>query len=416
SDKLVLNMLLVLRAVNVALVQTWFVPDEYWQSIEIAHKQVFGYGYETWEWTVGLRSYLYPLLFSAVYYVPKISGMGAYAVILAPRLAQAVLSATTEWCVYRCFKRTCGIRFAKWFLLKCNLVCIALYYLSCDQFQFSYNYFKFVVVASVAFVVRPTIITVWMPLYCLYVCMNTNGSLHFGRLLSKAILIGVFVLCVSTLIDTLCYGRLVSVHYNFFKFNILQNQGTFYGSHPFHWYLTQAFPVILSTHLPFMLYGVFIFYTRTLKFKQANNVTHLCKLSAVICLFTVFVYSIPGHKEFRFLLCLLPFLHVFTSLGLLSLPSRSTKLAITWLLLTNIPIALYTGLIHQSGPSKVMEFLRKDISHSSKLEVMFLCPCHSTPYYAFINKNIAMDFLTCHPDLNATPAYTDQADEFYASP
>ena len=34
--------------------------DETWQSVEIAHKLVFGYGHLTWEWVEGIRSYLHP--------------------------------------------------------------------------------------------------------------------------------------------------------------------------------------------------------------------------------------------------------------------------------------------------------------------------------------------------------------------
>ena len=37
---------LVFRLVNALLVRTYFNPDEYWQSLEIAHRLVFGYGYE----------------------------------------------------------------------------------------------------------------------------------------------------------------------------------------------------------------------------------------------------------------------------------------------------------------------------------------------------------------------------------
>lgn len=97
------------RLVNCVLVQTSFVPDEYWQSLEISHRMVFKYplsyclllilthltasslliccssviylktyslyksltiltyGYETWEWKEGIRGYSYPLLFALMY-------------------------------------------------------------------------------------------------------------------------------------------------------------------------------------------------------------------------------------------------------------------------------------------------------------------------------------------------------------
>jgi phosphatidylinositol glycan class B len=34
--------LVVFRLANIFLNQTWFVPDEYWQSQEVAHKLAFG--------------------------------------------------------------------------------------------------------------------------------------------------------------------------------------------------------------------------------------------------------------------------------------------------------------------------------------------------------------------------------------
>lgn len=55
------------RLLNALCVQTFFNPDEYWQSVEIAHRMVYGYGYLTWEWDEGIRGILHPLLFAALY-------------------------------------------------------------------------------------------------------------------------------------------------------------------------------------------------------------------------------------------------------------------------------------------------------------------------------------------------------------
>lgn len=45
------------------------------------------------------------------------------------------------------------------------------------------------------------------------------------------------------------------VQYNFLKFNVFHNVAEFYGSHPWHWYFTQGFVVVIGPHLPFFLYG-----------------------------------------------------------------------------------------------------------------------------------------------------------------
>ena len=33
---------LLFRVINALLVRTTFAPDEYWQSVEVAHRMVFG--------------------------------------------------------------------------------------------------------------------------------------------------------------------------------------------------------------------------------------------------------------------------------------------------------------------------------------------------------------------------------------
>ena len=97
-------VIFLLRFWNATLVTTWFVPDEFWQSLEVAHNKAFGYpfmqtwsltangsrrrtlsgddylcvsltlfvfsntyGYLTWEWQARLRNVMYPLMFAIIY-------------------------------------------------------------------------------------------------------------------------------------------------------------------------------------------------------------------------------------------------------------------------------------------------------------------------------------------------------------
>lgn len=41
---------LIARSFQLALPQTFFQPDEFYQALEPAHRLVFGYGHLTWEW------------------------------------------------------------------------------------------------------------------------------------------------------------------------------------------------------------------------------------------------------------------------------------------------------------------------------------------------------------------------------
>lgn len=112
---------------------TFFQPDEYWQSLEVAHVYVFGYGYKTWEWrwrnapslegitswgelwrlssgstsTPGrwrsalsylqsgpLRSAVHPFLFVPLYRLLALLHLDdTFLCVLAPRILQGALSA-----------------------------------------------------------------------------------------------------------------------------------------------------------------------------------------------------------------------------------------------------------------------------------------------------------------------------------
>lgn len=58
------------------------------------------------------------------------------------------------------------------------------------------------------------------------------------------------------------------------------------------------------------------------------------------------------------------------------------KLLTIFLAVTNIPMALYFSLIHQRGTIEVMRYLHQQ-GEEQNMDVMFLMPCHSTPYYRY---------------------------------
>jgi len=124
-----------------------------------------------------------------------------------------------------------------------------------------------------------------------------------------------------------------------------------------------------------------------------------------------------SHKEFRFLMGLLPLVvHVCGSTlhHLVDPPSSDAaaaaagcskhehqsdnnltrtgkESAVHWrmfiivcLISLNLPIALYTCLIHQRGTIDVMTFLYAEAQKpvaKDLMNVYFLMPCHSTPFY-----------------------------------
>lgn len=148
-------------------------------------------------------------------------------------------------------------------------------------------------------------------------------------------------------------------------------------------------------------------------------------------LWSIGVYSLAGHKEWRFIHPLLPLLYVFAAKSLVDLaPSeprakkqdhkrlstRHTQLHtlrsylplirnshLTLLLLT-IPPSLYVVLFYCSAPISVLSYIRT----LPRVELRdgglgFLMPCHSTPGQAYLHREelsgTRMWALGCEPPL-----------------
>jgi len=74
--------------------------------------------------------------------------------------------------------------------------------------------------------------------------------------------------------------------------------------------------------------------------------------------------------------------------------SRLAKWLVILLFLLNGLMAGYFSMIHQRGTVDVMNHIAKDDQVSS---VLFLMPCHSTPFYSYVHRPIEMKILDCQP-------------------
>lgn len=90
---------------------------------------------------------------------------------------------------------------------------------------------------------------------------------------------------MSVFIDSYANGSLTITTYNFMKFNLLKDIGSFYGSHPWHWYLSTGFPAILGIQfLPFILASIVV-----LKNKE-SHLNELAMLGTLIFVLAVYRY------------------------------------------------------------------------------------------------------------------------------
>jgi hypothetical protein len=92
----------------VATVQTsnsFLYPDELFQYLEQAHRHVFGYGVIPWEYRLGLRSWLYPLLLSVPMRLGDALGPDGSLYLLLPRTLAALSSLAIVWAAYALGRR-----------------------------------------------------------------------------------------------------------------------------------------------------------------------------------------------------------------------------------------------------------------------------------------------------------------------
>ena len=61
---------------------------------------------------------------------------------------------------------------------------------------------------------------------------------------------------LAILIDTHFHGKFLISSLNFLLYNVYRNVGIHYGTHPWHWYLTQGYPMILCLHGFLLVFGV----------------------------------------------------------------------------------------------------------------------------------------------------------------
>ncbi|VDM35936.1 unnamed protein product [Hydatigera taeniaeformis] len=221
-------------------------------------------------------------------------------------------------------------------------------------------------------------------------------------------MIGLSGAAVSLGVDRLVYGRWTVNQVNFLLFNFCSNGASFYGVQPWYWYLTSGLPSILTLHLPLALVG-WLFDAMSghrwfmqpcilLKGRPRTKEKIVAKYFGVWIAWTTFAYSCLAHKEFRFLFPLFPLFIYCAGRGLFHLHRIVTKsrwtqsfcsplrLLIGLLVAVNLAVAGYTCLVHQGGPDALMSKLASQAAAanwadmSPRPKILFLMPCHSTPY------------------------------------
>ncbi|ERS96786.1 hypothetical protein HMPREF1624_06995 [Sporothrix schenckii ATCC 58251] len=455
----ILWALVALRWIGAFTVRTFFQPDEYFQALEpawqLAHGPASG-AWITWEWKHRLRASLHPVLFAGVYagleyvlgLINLVGPLRAYVVVAAPGLVQAVFTATTDFYVWRLASQLYGRGHnAAWAAFWLSVASPWQFYCGARTFSnglettltaAALSFWPWqlltaavsdkpvselltnggirrlrlsLVLAATAVILRPTNILIWLALITVTVTRLTlDGGSSFlgagvvGRLLLEAIGSGSLVLGVSALSDRLFYGTWTFPAYTFLDINLTQDVAIFYGSSPWHYYLSQGLPLLTTTALPFALYGLYDSLVagpatkatpaKAVKAADGANVdptrrANARKALSFVVVATVSSLSLIAHKEVRFIYPLLPVLLVlaaphaaaFYSTVVATAPKTAAEATTTttlrhkrvlWgALAVNGLLAGYLSLLHQPAPLSVLTFLRTEYEriHHDWLEI-----------------------------------------------
>ncbi|KAK7511101.1 Alg9-like mannosyltransferase family-domain-containing protein [Phyllosticta citriasiana] len=476
-------LLLALRILNALTTRTFFQPDEYFQALEPAWQMAFGEAsgaWITWEWKSQLRSSLHPALFAGVLVLSSVLADACSAspstkadvLVAVPKITQAVFAASTDYFSWRLAEQAYGrgSRAAwaslaltvcspwQWFCstrslsncLETALTSAALVWWpwswvaqrgSPTTFGDRPHLSLSLVAAAFACVLRPTNLLVWICISLPTLWQASARERHAlvqsaTRACGGSAAINATdvtsrggVLALSALADRVYYRVWTLPPFRFVYFNIARSLAVFYGTNRGDYYLTEGLPLLLTTALPFAIWGMCASLRRDGS-KPPNRMLSILSLTALTM---VLALSFISHKEVRFIYPLLPILHVLAGspLSIFFHPplSLSKRTILTLLLTSNLLLALYTSQFHQRGVIDVLHHLRArhqsanpnlhlPVQPLNASSVAFLMPCHSTPWRShLVFPSIDAWALTCEPPLDVPladrAAYRDEADRFY---
>jgi len=112
----VLALALVLAFAFVIRVAAWYAmpnivwPDEIYQSMEQAHRVVFGYGITPWEFRDGTRSWMLPGVLAGVMKLASTVSSSAFAYLVACASFLSAISLAPVWAAFKLGHREAGVR------------------------------------------------------------------------------------------------------------------------------------------------------------------------------------------------------------------------------------------------------------------------------------------------------------------
>ncbi|HYO54761.1 hypothetical protein [Archangium sp.] len=321
-------------------------PDEIYQSLEPAHRLVFGYGMQAWEFIEGARNWTLPALVAALFKLSALVGLEEPRGYLGlTRSVFGLLGAATAWGSWRLTRAYGASALAA--AAGASLFALAAVPLYFAPRAMSENASALPVVLGLALALAPGASrragVVGASLLGLAVLLRLqNGVFCVGLLAvlaarrdwraardALAVLAGWALL--FGLLDRLTWGRWFHSALVYLDFNLVKNGAASFGTEPFSYY----------NRVLFRAMGGVTLVTAGLALLAARRAPGLLGVAAAFYL----LHALQPHKELRFLVPVLPLFAALAGVGLDTvlrhLPPSPARLALP---LVVVAVAGFSGL------------------------------------------------------------------------
>ncbi|MEL7114442.1 MAG: hypothetical protein AAGP08_02445 [Pseudomonadota bacterium] len=280
-------------------------PDEMFQYYEPAHRLLYGYGIVTWEWLYGIRSWLIPLLIAGLMKVPNLVGLdGVEYYEFTVVLGLSALNTTMVIAMYRFAQMVTDELTARVAMVLGAIWPIFLYFGPTPL----PNLMAGVGLMWIAVLVlrQPTTLSLVMlgvisalTLGVRYQVIPAVGLMHLFAMYTLrtryfvVLFAGLATLAPIGYLDVIFWRGFFSSFLDNFYFNFTEKISEKFGQEPVSWYFTTYVADTGALIIP-MLIGCFLIMKRA------------WPIWLSIAIGVIFMH-VPAHKEFRFIVWMLPF-------------------------------------------------------------------------------------------------------------
>lgn len=351
------------------LCATSFVPDEYYQSVEPAYRQVFGQGMMTWEWEPDYRIRSFLNIQVYVWLFQALRGLGLNSPMwysMGPRLLQGGFAAFSDVLLYdlvhnvatlpQAYREdaallTVVLHLGNWCWLYCSTRTLA---------NSSETVLLIVVLYLLYGKMRPTFLAKGiescsarcaLALFLLFLqCYARPTAVLFGapilmslgledrkgvRFMGIVLVVAVAGFCVGAIVDSLGYGCAVVSPWNFIVRNVFEGVSGLFGKHSWHWNFSVGLPTVMGSTGPALMWAYWR-AGRPPELVSASDsqdqsgpgvngkdrgdlfLSSSCfRIMALLpLLYPIGLHVCSSHQEFRFLLPVLPAAHAVVGITL----------------------------------------------------------------------------------------------------